>query len=152
MLNESISLKGTLSIELFDGNGNLKEKRDLQNLVVSTGRNFVVSRLKDASLNPVSHIGVGTGGVAPDVSQTALTTQIGDRQAISNSTIVTTTTANDTLQFVANFPAGECTGPLIEAGLFNALTGGLMVCRAIFLVINKDVLDSMVVTWKLRAT
>jgi hypothetical protein len=34
-----------------------------------------------------------------------------------------------------------------EAGIFNALTGGDMLCRTVFPVVNKGADDTMSVTW-----
>jgi hypothetical protein len=45
------------------------------------------------------------------------------------------------------FPAGTATGAITEAGIFNAATGGTMLCRTTFPVINKGSADSLAVTW-----
>jgi hypothetical protein len=49
---------------------------------------------------------------------------------------------------VATFGAGVATGAITEAGVFNALTAGTMLCRTVFSVINKGALDTLVITWK----
>ena len=43
--------------------------------------------------------------------------------------------------------AGEGTGALTEAGIFNASSSGTMLCRTEFSVVNKGASDSMTITW-----
>jgi hypothetical protein len=49
--------------------------------------------------------------------------------------------------FVSSFEAGDGTGAVTEAGLFNAATGGDMLCRTVFSVVNKAADDTMAITW-----
>jgi hypothetical protein len=49
--------------------------------------------------------------------------------------------------YVASFPAGTGTGAIVEAGLFNASSGGDMLCRTTFAVVNKGANDSITITW-----
>jgi hypothetical protein len=49
---------------------------------------------------------------------------------------------------VATFGAGQSTGAVTEAGIFNDATAGTMLCRTVFDVINKGALDTLVITWK----
>jgi hypothetical protein len=64
---------------------------------------------------------------------------------------VTTTVANDAIQFQATFPAGTGTGALTEAAILNAASAGTMLNRVVFSVINKGALDSLTITWKITA-
>jgi hypothetical protein len=150
MLNETIKMFGTLSIKLTDENGNLKENREIKNLVVNGGKAFIAqSMLKTTTNTPaaVTHIGVGTGVTAAAATDTALVTEIGTRQVVTPSN-VTTTVTNDSAQYVASFGAGVATGAITEAGLFNASSAGTMVCRTVFSVINKGANDTLTITWK----
>ena len=45
------------------------------------------------------------------------------------------------------FEAGDATGAVTEAGIFNAASGGDMLCRTVFSVVNKAADDTMSVTW-----
>lgn len=147
MVNDSIKAKGTLQLVLTDENGNIKQQ-DEHNLVVTTGLAYIASRMKDATANVMTHMGVGTGTTAPDYPETALVSALGARKTLDSTTIVTTTRTNDSVQYVATFAAGESTGAITEAGIFNALTAGTMLCRTKFDVINKGALDTLVITWK----
>jgi hypothetical protein len=154
MLNEKLSIKGRLSIELKDENGNLKDSRDIPNLVVNVGRAFIAqSMLKTTTNTPVAmtHIGVGTGGTAAALADTTLGTEIGTRSSVT-ATNVTVTVTNDTAQYVATFAAGNGTGALTEAGVFNASTAGTMLCRTTFAVINKGANDTLTITWRVTVS
>lgn len=146
MVSEKISAKGVLLLTLTDENGNLKEQHE-ENLVVTTGLAFIASRMKDATATAMTHIAVGTNNTAASAAQTALITEAA-RAALTSTTIVTTTVANDTIQYVATFAAGIGTGALVEAGIFNAGTGGTMLSRSVFSVINKGASDVLTITWK----
>ena len=70
---------------------------------------------------------------------------------------VTTTVTNDAVQYVATFAANVATGPLNEAGIFNATTAGTMLCRTVFGggssgVINKGANDTLTITWKITVS
>ena len=146
MLQDNIKAKGTLTLVLTDENGNVKSQ-DEHNLVVSTGLAYIASRMKDATATAMSHMGVGSGTVAAAAGDTALGSQLG-RVALDSTTIVTTTVSNDSVQYVATFPAGTGTGAVTEAGVFNAASNGTMLCRTVFPVINKGALDTLTITWK----
>ena len=48
--------------------------------------------------------------------------------------------------------AGDATGAVTEAGIFNAATSGTMLCRTTFDVINKGASDTMSVTWTITVS
>jgi hypothetical protein len=155
MINENIKYSGALTIELRDATGAIKETHVMPNAIMNVGFAHMVSRLKDASAAVMSYMSVGTNSTLPtDATKTDLISVIAPRVAFDSSpTIVTKNVANDTIQFVTTFGPGICTGALYEAGIFNALTGGIMLCRTVFTagVINKGAADSMTITWKVTA-
>ena len=63
-----------------------------------------------------------------------------------------TTKAANSITYVATFSAGEGTGAITEAGLFNASSAGDMLCRTVFPVINKGVNDSCTITWSVTVS
>ena len=146
MLKDNIKTKGTLTLVLTDENGNVKQQ-DEHNLVVSAGLAYIASRMKDATAAAMSHMSVGSGTVAAAASNTALGSELG-RVALTSTTIVTTSVANDAVQYVATFGAGTGTGAVTEAGVLNAASAGTMLCRTVFPVINKGALDTLTITWK----
>jgi hypothetical protein len=139
--NDSVKATGQVSIDIFGPNGELKEKAYIPNLVVAVGRAYIASRMKDDTATAMSHMAVGTGAVAADAADTTLGTEA-NRQLLS-STVV----ADNVVTYTANYAAGQGTGALTEAGVFNASSAGTMLCRTVFDVINKAADDSMTITW-----
>lgn len=146
MLKDNIKTKGTLTLVLTDENGNVKQQ-DEHNLVVNVGLAYIASRMKDATATAMSHMAVGSGTVAAADANTTLGTELG-RVTLTSTTIVTTSTTNDAIQYVATFAAGTGTGAITEAGILNAASAGTMLCRTVFAVINKGALDTLTITWK----
>lgn len=146
MFKEKIRATGQVSFVLTDENGNVKQQ-DSKNLVVSPGLAFIVSRMIGTAAAVMSHMAVGTGTTAASAAQTALVSESA-RVALTSSTAVTTTVANDSVQYVATFGPGVGTAAITEAGLFNAASAGAMLARTVFPVINKGALDTLSLTWK----
>jgi hypothetical protein len=136
MFSESLTMTGRLEIAL---NGELV--KEVPNLVVTAGKEYVASRMKDTTKNAMSHMAVGSGSTSPAAGDTALGSEL-DRQTLTSSTV-----SSNEITYVATFAAGDGTGALTEAALFNAASGGDMLCRTTFGVINKGAADSMTITW-----
>ena len=155
---EQVQAKGKVTIVLTDENGNIKEERNIDNMVVTIGKNhFTIKALGylasagNTVPNTMSHMAVGTLNTAAATGQTALATEVA-RVALTTSALATTTTTNDSIQYVATFAAGTGTGALVEAGILNAASAGNMLCRTVFSTINKGASDSMTITWTVSLT
>lgn len=142
MPKETIKLSGQLAIVLKDKDGKVKDTRNVKNLVVNTGIAYIVSRMKDTSKTAMSHMAVGSGTTVASASQTDLVTLVGSREALDSSTASSTN-----IVYECQFDAGDGTGALTEAGIFNAATSGDMLCRTVFATVNKAASDTMVITW-----
>ena len=145
MINENLKLSGQLNIVLKDKAGNIKDEREVKNLVVNKGLEYIASRMKDASKSVMSHMGLGSGTTAAAASQTDLVTLLGSREALDSTTI--SGSNNEKVVYVSAFEAGDATGAVTEAGIFNAASSGDMLCRTVFSVVNKAADDTMSVTW-----
>jgi len=145
MINENLKLSGQLNIVLKDKAGNVKETREEKNLVVNTGLAYIASRMKDTTKGAMSHMALGSGTTAAAASQTDLVTLLGSREALDSTTI--SGSNNEKVVYVSAFEAGDATGAVTEAGIFNASSGGDMLCRTVFSVVNKAADDTMSVTW-----
>ena len=143
MFNDAIKMTGNLKLVLTDEHGNVKQEEEIKNLVVTVGKGFIASRMKDATATAMTHMEVGTGTTAAAVGDTALQTAV----ASSRVTLTSTTVTTNNVAYVATFPAGTGTGALTEAGLFNASSAGTMLCRTVFSVINKGAADTLGITW-----
>jgi hypothetical protein len=138
MIVDNFKLTGKLKIELND-----EVVAEVPNIVVSDGKDFVASRMKDTTDSAMSHMAIGTGSTAAAASDSALGSELsGSRTALTSTTVT-----NNDIVYVATFGAGTGTGAVTEAGIFNASSGGTMLCRTVFSVVNKGSADSMTITW-----
>jgi hypothetical protein len=145
MINENLKLSGQLNIVLKDKAGNVKEERELKNLVVNAGLAYIASRMTGTAKDVMSHMGLGSGSTAAAAADTDLGSLLGSREALDSTTI--SGTNDEKVVYVSSFEAGDATGAVTEAGIFNAATGGDMLCRTVFSVVNKAADDTMSVTW-----
>jgi hypothetical protein len=145
MINENLKLSGQLNIVLKDKDGNVKDTREVKNLVVNTGLAYIASRMVGTSKSVMSHMALGSGTTAAAAGQTDLVSILGSREALDSTTI--SGTNDEKVVYVSSFEAGDATGAVTEAGIFNASTAGDMLCRTVFSVVNKAADDTMTVTW-----
>ena len=136
MLNDGLKLTGKLSIAL---NGEVVQ--EVPNLVVTAGKNYVASRMEGTDSSVMSHMAIGTSDTTAAAGQTALGSESA-RTGLSSTTVT-----NNEVVYVDSFPAGTGTGGIKEAGIFNASSGGTMLCRTVFSVVNKGANDAMTITW-----
>jgi hypothetical protein len=140
-LQENLKASGELTISVFDRSGNLKEAKKVPNLVVTVGKNYIASRMVGTASTVMSHMAIGTGTGTPIAGDTTLGTEAG-RVALTAFTAST-----NTVTATATFPAGTGTGAITEAGILNANSGGTLMCRTTFPVVNKAAGDSIAITW-----
>ena len=141
--NEKIIATGELKIVVTAPDGTVKQEQEVKNLVVTTGLGYIASRMKDATATAMSHMAIGTGNTAAAANNTTLGVESA-RVALTSTTVTAAAVA-----YVATFPAGTpaALAAITEAGLFNASSAGTMLCRTVFSVVNKDVGDTMSITW-----
>ena len=141
MLQDNLVVTGALKITLTGPDGNIKKEVEVENLVVTGGKNFIASRIKDATNAAMTHMAVGTNNTAAAAGDTALGAEAG-RVALTSTTVST-----NNVVYAATFPAGTGTGVLKEAGLLNAASAGTLLCRTVFGDITKGALDTLGITW-----
>jgi hypothetical protein len=142
MLNDALKLKGRVALVLKDKDGKVKESREIDNLVVDAGLDFIASRMAGTSAAVMSHMALGSGTTAAAAGNTDLESILGSREALDSTTVT-----DNTVTYVSSFEAGDATGAVTEAGIFNASTAGTMLCRTVFAVVNKQADDTLSVTW-----
>lgn len=143
MITESVTMKGQLEVLLLDENNNVKDKKDINNLVVAVGKNYIASRMTANTATIMSHMAIGGGNVNATTSDTILVAENG-RVGLDS-----TSTSANTITYIATFPAGTGTGSVNEAGIFNSpsANAGTLLCRTRFDVVNKAASDTIVITW-----
>jgi hypothetical protein len=140
-IQSDMEMKGRLTIQVND-----QVVQEVDNLVVTTGKGYVASRMKDATATAMSHMAIGTSTTAAAASQTALGSESA-RVALTSTTV-----SGSDVTYVATFPAGTGTAAITEAAILNASSGGTMLCRTVFAVVNKGASDSMTITWVVTAS
>jgi len=136
MLNDGLKLTGKLKIAL-----NGETVQEVNNLVVTDGKEYVASRMKDATATAMSHMAIGSGSTAAAAGNSALGNQLG-RVALTSTTV-----SGAVVTYLATFAAGTGTGAVTEAGILNDSSSGDLLCRTVFSVVNKGASDSMTITW-----
>tara|TARA_B100000470_G_scaffold152269_1_gene118664 strand:+ start:134 stop:556 length:423 start_codon:yes stop_codon:yes gene_type:complete len=135
MVNDNLTLTGALVILKND-----VVVQRTKNLVVTAGKNWVADRMNNAN-TVMTHMALGTGTNAAAVGDTTLQTEI-DRNALTSTTVST-----NTIAYGCTWAAGDGTGAITEAGLFDAASTGDMLARTVFSVVNKGASDSITITW-----
>ena len=143
MLVDDIKVTGKLTLTLTGPEGELKEQKEVDNLVVLAGRAFIASRIKDATATVMSHMAVGTDSTTPVSGDTTLGAEV----AGSRTALTSTTVSSNSVVFNCTFGPGVGTGALVEAGIFNAASAGTMLCRTTYSVINKGAADTLTIQW-----
>lgn len=143
--HEELGLSGRLTIVLKDDGGNVKDKREIKNLVVNSGLAYITSRMLGVSTDVMSHMAIGAGAVAVAAGDTDLGSLLGSRKALTSAT--QSGASDESVVYVATFDPGEGTGAVTEVGVFNAASSGVMLCRTVFPVVNKQAGDTLQVTW-----
>ena len=139
MIQESMQLSGAMTLIVHRASGEV-ETVHKDNIIVNVGFDFIADSIGKATSRPgvMAYIALGTGTTAAAATQTALVTEI-DRNAATYAH----TAGTKTFTFTAAFAAGDATGAITESGVFNAATGGTMLDRVVFPVVNKGVDDSL---------
>jgi hypothetical protein len=145
MFQENLKVTGAVAIKVFDKNGALKQEQNIKNLVVTSGKEFIAAAMVGTPTQ-MSHMAVGAGTSAAAAGDTNLGSELG-RVALTSDT-----SSGAVVTYVGDFPAGTGTGAVTEAGLFNDPTGGVMLCRTVFAVVNKGVDDAMSITWQITVS
>ena len=116
----------------------MKERWELDNTVTTAGKNGLADQiLASPTLNKPTHMAIGTGSP----SATALGTEL-DRNALANKT-----RSNAVITFTCTWAAGDGTGTLTEAGVFDAASSGNMWCSTSFAAKPKAAGDTLSATW-----
>jgi hypothetical protein len=146
MIIDGLKAKGTLDIIVRGPDGNIKDEKKVENLIVDTGLDYIASRMNGTSESVMSHMAVGTGSTAAASADTTLGTEL-NRQSLTSTTVT-----DNALAYVASYAAGTATGSLTEAGIFNASSAGTMLCRTVFGTVTKAADDSMTITWTITVS
>lgn len=159
---ESLKLRGWFHMVHIGPDGEVKQERYVENLVVSVGKAQVAGFINSAVSVTSSGVGafrflaIGSATSATAAADTTLGSEFssngGNRLVASSLTRVTTTVTNDTAQFVLTFTCSAGTLAVGEAAIFDASSAGNMLARQPFALINLSSGDSLQTTWKVQVS
>jgi hypothetical protein len=136
----SAKIAWTSEAILRNANGDIIQQERAHNTVTTAGKAGIADQLLlSPSLNKPTHMAIGTG----TPSGTALGTEL-DRNALTSKT-----RSGAVVTMVGDWAAGDGTGAITEAGVFDASSNGNMHLSASFSVINKAAADTLQITWTL---
>lgn len=136
----TLSLKENVHIVLRGPDGKVKDERFIKNTVTTAGKNGAADQiLASPSLNKPTHMATGTGSP----TGTALGTEL-DRNALTSKN-----RSGAVVTMIGDWAAGDGTGAITEAGIFDAASTGNMWASQSFSVVNKGASDTLQITWTL---
>lgn len=137
----TMKLVSNVKLTLRGPDGKIKEERTA-NTVTTAGKNGAADQLlASPTLGKPTHMAIGTGSP----TATLLGTEI-DRNALTSKT-----RSGAVVTMVGDWAAGDGTGAITEAGIFDVVTANTvnMWVSASFSVINKGASDTLSISWTL---
>lgn len=125
--------------------GEIKQEDKFTNQVQTAMLTHVADALSDQGEAQASHMAVGSS-TGQNAAANVLATLLGARQALDGST---PSHSGAVLTWHRTFAAGEGTGTVTEAGVFNHLSAGTMLVYNDGLNYAKGAGDSLELTWTL---
>ncbi len=151
-MRESLDMFGRLTIQINDSEGKLVESVAANNSIVLSGRDLVAKLFIKETINPVSHVAVGTGSAPVTPGDTQLGTELFRKPinpANASQNLTTTQDNKKKVTVTTDLDFGEANGALTEAGLFNASAAGVMYNRVVFPTINKTPAFKLTLIWEI---
>ena len=142
-IKDDLKISGELAIIVTDKSGHIKQSMKVPNLVVTTGKQYIASRMAGTATAVMSHMAIGSGTASANANNTALGNELGR----AGSPLFSFQASGNIITATATFVEGVGTGAISEAGIFNAASGGTMLCRTVFPVVNKQASDTIAITW-----
>lgn len=148
-MQETLKLKGSVSVKLIGPDGVVKQEHIDHNLVVTVGKTYLATFLTPGNHNTgtefAQFVALGTVQTGPASGDTALNAE---------SVVAGYSRVSGTLSFSSNvwtntatFPPGNGTDAIKEAGLFSLASVGTMFAHQTFNVYNKGAADTMIIVW-----
>jgi len=145
-VNMSVDLIGHWHVRLYGAPGELKEEKFGKNIITEGGKSFLASFLAEATTSAKTftalYIGVGTDSTTEATSNTILGTEVARQTGTASNS------ANAIYEVTATMASGVGTGAIVEYGLFDSNTAGIMFSRDTEAVVNKGANDTLTVTTK----
>ena len=150
---EKNEMHGALTLCMTDREGRSVHRTCHGNHIVTTGRDLVArlfaAQVQGLPPTAVTHMALGTDGTDPTDADTALRAEIAPRKPVSveYSKITESGVERVRARLTTVFDSGEANGPLREAGIFTAATGGVMYNRVKFDTVTKTADFKLTLIW-----
>lgn len=148
-MNNCLTVTGEVTLELYDENKELKDKRQVSNIVVNGGLAHIAKRLVTAdSPAEMAYMALGLGAAGPtDGTKVTLVSEV----ANSRSEAARDSSVAGKVTYSKTFGPDVGTGALVEAGIFNnaAYNTTTMLCRTVFATIDKAAADTLSISWSI---
>jgi hypothetical protein len=147
---DRIHLRGCYEIALLGPKQEVLEYRKVDNVVVTSGRSYVLSRIQSATpqTDVINSIAVGTSTTAPATGDTLLGSEA---LRIAIATFVTGGLTNNppSWQAQCTFATNQANTTLGEAGIFNASGANVqtMLSHVTFATINKTTTNTLAISY-----
>ncbi len=142
-LNSDVVVTGNLTLQIIE-DGKVTKTVHHKNLVTTLGKAHIANTLSAVALeDPMSQMAIGSGS-----GQTAASTTLASeltRSPLSKSQGVGG--AANTVIYTSTIAEGDGTGAVTEAGIFNAGSGGTMLCYTDFTAIDKTSSVALLMEW-----
>jgi hypothetical protein len=149
-ISDVIRLRGCFEIALLGPNHEVLDYRKVDNVVVTAGRSYVLSRIQSSTpqTDVINAIAVGTSTTGPAVTDTVL---VSEALRLSIATFITGGLGSNPpfWQAQQTFGTGQANTTLGEAGIFNA-TGAAaqtMLSRVTFATISKQNTNTLAISY-----
>jgi hypothetical protein len=150
-----IKMRGCIEIALLNAQTQeVLEKRRIDNVVVTSGRSYVLSRIQSSSpqTDTINAIAVGTSTTAPATGDTLLGSEGGGasmRIAIASFATAGLTNNPPSWQAQCTFATNQANTTLGEAGLFNSTASAAqtMLSHVTFATINKTTSNTLAISY-----
>lgn len=116
-------------------------------VITNTGKAIYNNRMKGTGSEPV-HVAWGTGAGTAVITNTTLFTEASEDRVSGTSSLVTTTTADDTYQVTGTLTVAETGKTITNVGLFDAADAGNLFLKSDFTGVALDVGESIAFTLK----
>ena len=149
---DRLSVRGDWTISVVGPDGRVKDSRDVQNLVVNDGLDWIAD-YAFLGCNPTTQpdgmcfIAIGTDGTAVTATDSALGAEL-----VRETFETITTGGTGVVTYDVTFAAGVGTGAITEAGTFNDASAGTMFNRVAFSAVNKTASDTLKVSCAISFT
>ncbi|MEN4919440.1 hypothetical protein ABE485_12260 [Achromobacter spanius] len=136
--------RGDLEILAYRGRTGKTERFLIKNLFTDDGLAYLAARAAGEAVDVISHMALGIGTTPAAGGDQTLVSEI----AGSRVPVTVSGTGTERL-YSATFGENVGSGPVTEAGLFNAAVGGMLTNRSVFGVKNKEPEDVFTINWTL---